>query len=165
MKDVMPFIHVDSCRSFVAMQMNQAQLRCSFQLRHDTHCKARHPAKIDLDCNTASKFTDLNILLTLMQLLCERLDIQPSLAHFQVSCSQLCAQLLHSLLLLLLQLLVAVKCCLMMHFQRLVLVMVQLLELILHAVALSLQLQQQQEMVQTLTFCLEQTETELVFAV
>lgn len=93
-------------------------------------------------CNTASKSTDLDIFLTLLQLLCEGLDIQPSLAYFEVSSSQLRAQLLHSLLLLLLHLLVAVKRCLMMRFQRLVLVVVQLLELVLHSVALSLQLQQ-----------------------
>ena len=130
----------------------QAQLRRSYQLWHDAHCRAGDPAEVVLDYDTAGKSTDLDILLTLLQLLCEGLDIQPSLAHFQVSSSQLHAQLLHSLLLLLLQLLVAVKSCLMTHFQRLVLVMVQLLELILHTVALSLQLQQQQEKIQTLTF-------------
>jgi hypothetical protein len=114
----------------------------SFQLWHDAYCRARHPAEIMFHCNTASKSTDLDIFLTLLQLLCEGLDIQPSLAYFEVSSSQLRAQLLHSLLLLLLHLLVAVKRCLMMRFQRLVLVVVQLLELVLHAVALSLQLQQ-----------------------
>ncbi len=129
------------------------------QLWHDARCKAHHPAEIIFHCNTASKHTDLDILLTLLQLLCEGLDIQASLAHFQVSSGQLRAQLLHSLLLLLLHLLVAVKSCLVMRFQRLVLVMVQLLELVLHAVALSLQLQQQQEKIQMSTFCFMRTET------
>ena len=128
-----------------------SQLRSFYQLWHDAHCKACHWNRYPLQhCQQVG--VDLNILLTLLQLLCERLDIQPSLAHFQVSSSQLRVQLLHSLLLLLLHQLVAVKSCLMMRFQRLVLVMVQLLELVLHAVMLSLQLQQQQEMIQTLTF-------------
>lgn len=91
--------------------------------------------------NSASRCLYLHIFLTLLQLLCEGLDIQPSLAHFQVSGSKLHAQLLHSLLLLLLHLLVAVQGGLVARLQGLVLVMVQLLELALYAVTLSLQLQ------------------------
>ena len=87
---------------------------------------------------------NLKLILALLQLLCKRLRIQASFAQFQVSRRQLRAQLLHHLLLLLLQLLAAVQCSLVICLQRLVLVMVQLLELLLEAVSLSLQLQQQQ---------------------
>ena len=87
---------------------------------------------------------DLQLVLALLQLLCKRLHIQASFAHFQVSCCQLRAQLLYCLLLLLLKLLAAVQSSLMIYLQRLVLVMVQLLELLLEGVSLSLQLQQQQ---------------------
>ena len=86
----------------------------------------------------------LKLILALLQLLRQRMHIQASFAHFQVSCRQLRAQLLQHLLLLLLQLLTAVQCSLVICLQRLVLVMVQLLELLLNAVSLSLQLQQQQ---------------------
>ncbi len=86
--------------------------------------------------------TDLQIVLALLQLLGEGLNVQSCLAHFEVSCSQLRAQLLRRLLLLLLQLLAAVKSSLVTDLERLIFVMVQLLELALNAITLSLHLQQ-----------------------
>ena len=86
--------------------------------------------------------TDLQIVLALLQLLGEGLNVQSCLAHFEVSCGQLRAQLLRRLLLLLLQLLAAVKSSLVTDLERLIFVMVQLLELALNAITLSLHLQQ-----------------------